>query len=114
MQIAPRVAMYRRRGRQTEYQASIKRFLELSKDPLKRLKSLKHGHGENELSLICGSVLTTANALYFCQYGTLTACDKVERMFSKTAMDEGNFIPLFCDLFSGRENSPGRSERVLH
>ena len=28
-------------------------------------------------------------------------------------MDEGNFIPLFCDLFSGRENSPGRSERIL-
>ena len=36
-----------RRGRQTEYQASIKKFLDRSKDSLKRLKALKFGLGKN-------------------------------------------------------------------
>ena len=36
----------RRRGKQTEYQAAIKKFLEESKEPLKRLKLLKHGMGK--------------------------------------------------------------------
>ena len=40
--------MYKRRGRQSEYQASIKKFLEPNKDPLKRLKSLQHGLGKLE------------------------------------------------------------------
>ena len=35
----------RRRGRQSEYQAYIKKFLEHGKDSLKRLKALKHGLG---------------------------------------------------------------------
>ena len=36
----------KRRGKQTEYQAAIKKFLEESKEPLKRLKLLKHGMGK--------------------------------------------------------------------
>lgn len=36
----------KRRGKQTEYQAAIKKFFEESKEPLKRLKLLKHGMGK--------------------------------------------------------------------
>lgn len=41
--------MYRRRGRQSEQQASIKKFLEHHKDPLRRLNLLKRGFGEHML-----------------------------------------------------------------
>lgn len=42
----------RRKGRQTEYQTSIKKFLDRSKDFIKRLKALKFGLGIEE-SLGC-------------------------------------------------------------
>ena len=36
----------KRRGKQTEYQTAIKKFLEESKEPVRRLKFLKHGLGK--------------------------------------------------------------------
>lgn len=37
--------MYRRKGRQSEYQTLIRKFLEHGKDPVKRLKLLRQGIG---------------------------------------------------------------------
>ena len=49
-----------RRGRQTEYQASIKKFLDRSKDSLKRLKALKISLGV----LVSGGGLGYSRGLY--------------------------------------------------
>ena len=37
--------MYRRRGRQSDFELAVKKFLEHNRDPARRLKALKHAEG---------------------------------------------------------------------
>ncbi len=45
--------MYRRKGKQSEYQTFIRKFLEHGKDPLKRLKLLRSGIGLYTCVCVC-------------------------------------------------------------
>lgn len=67
--------MIRRKGRQSEHLAYLKKFLEHGKDPLKRLKALKHGLEKAPLSEVKEFHTEHASTVFYVFYSSFSTVE---------------------------------------